>query len=83
MWFLCLLPFHELQVQDEYRVEHRHEEQCDECRHTEAADLGVTHRLPQWATVRCQGKQRDYRGAHCDQDRSQTYDARVEQRFNV
>ena len=41
-------PCHQLQIPDEDRVEHRHEQQRDERREREPADLRVAERLPQW-----------------------------------
>lgn len=48
----CLLPLHNLQIQHKNRIQHRHEQQCDERGHGETADLRVAERLPQRSAVR-------------------------------
>src|SRR6266849_6163444 len=47
MRFRGPLPFHELQVEDEDDVEHLDQQQLDEGRQREAADLRVAERLPE------------------------------------
>src|SRR5215831_2102768 len=44
-------PLHQLQIEDEDGVQHRHQKQSDESRHAKSADLRITKRLPQWLSV--------------------------------
>src|SRR6185369_6652446 len=66
----------------ENRVDHWHQQERDECCHAEAADLCVTHRFPEWTTVRCEWEQRDYCRSNRNHHWSQTHDPGIQQRFD-
>src|ERR1700723_1062169 len=73
-------PFENLEVEDKDGIHHGHLQLGDHGGHQQAADLRVAERLPQWASVQSQRQQRQYRGAHSNQDRTETPDTRGNQR---
>ena len=76
-WF----PFEDLQIENEDRVEHRDQEQCDEGGHGQPADLRVTQRLPERASMQRQGEQGEDGGPDRDHHRAQAHDAGINHRF--
>src|SRR5688572_23522545 len=74
-------PLHDLQVEDEDRVDDGHEQQREERRDRETTDLRVTERLPQRAAVRREWEEREDRRSDRDEHRTKAKDARIEERF--
>ena len=64
-----LLPPHDFEINDEDRIEDRHDDEGDQGGQRQTADLGLAKRLPQGAAVERQGKQGEHRGAHRDENR--------------
>src|SRR5262245_25191927 len=75
------LPLHQFQVEHEDGVNHGNQQQGHKGGDTQAADLRVTHRLPQRPAVRGQRKEREHRGADRDHHRPQPHNPRVQQRL--
>src|SRR5262249_35954948 len=74
-------PFDQLQVEDEDRVERRHEQLGDIVGQQQAADLRVTEGFPQRPAVCGQRDQAEDGRADRDHHRAQARDAGVEQRL--
>src|ERR1700693_3860284 len=75
-------PSNDLQVEHEYAVKHRHQEQRDKGSDAKSTDLRVTKRLPQRAAFESKREKRQDRCSHCDHYRANSLDARISQRLN-
>ena len=75
-------PSNDLQVEHEYAVKDRHQEQSDKGSDAKSTDLRVTKRLPQRTAFESKREKSQDRCSHCDHYRANSLDARIGQRLD-
>src|ERR1700687_731396 len=76
---LFRFPSNDLQVEHEYAVKDRHQEQSDKGSDAKSTDLRVTERLPQGTAFESKREKSQDRCSHCDHYRANSLDARIGQ----
>src|SRR6266849_3893179 len=71
-------PFHKLQIEHNNQIDHRNEQEGNECCRREPSDLCITHRFPKRTTVKGQREQSDNGRADCDKDGTESHDTGVQ-----
>src|SRR5438552_19204 len=75
-------PSNDLQVEHEYAVKDRHQEQSDKGSDAKSTDLRVTKRLPERTTFESKREKSQDRCSHCDHHGPDSLDAGIGQRLN-
>src|SRR5580704_10516668 len=74
-------PANDLQVEHEYAVKDRHQEQSDKGSDAKSTDLRVTKRLPQRTAFESKREKGQDRCSHCDHYRANSLDAGIRKRL--
>ena len=77
----AFFPFDHFQVEHENGIDYRDQQQGRKGRDGQATDLCITKRLPKRSAMEGEGTETEHCSANSDQNRPETNNPRVEQRF--